>query len=176
MNEKEIYEEECGFHMEEDSPNAHSLTREEIRQELEEKGRIAKIQIAIANKALLDGTFESIIKQNKLKREEELNKKNHTPIKISQKFVDAIKDAADQDRKRKENKVFYYKVGDSLITKIDKENEKVYLLDKETGTWRENHDLWLDYIYGELLGRVIDFDDIYPIGEPWVYEPGRALL
>ena len=167
MNEKEIIEEEISFYMEEDSPDAHSLTREEIRQELEEKGRLAKIEGEKFRQALLNGTFKNNYKNNNLEKVDgELNKE-HTPINISQKFVDAIKDAAEQDRKKKENKVFYFKVFNSLITKIDQENEKVYMLDRKTGTWREHYDFWIDYQYGELRGRVIDFNDIYPIGEPW---------
>jgi formiminotetrahydrofolate cyclodeaminase len=67
----------------------------------------------------------------------------------------------------------YYRLAGSIMCKIDKDRNTMYILDRETGTWREDGSLYAEYLHGELHGHFMVFDDHYGIGEPWKYVPRK---
>ena len=123
----------AGFHMERGNSNTHSMTKEEIYRDIDEKARKAIEGAEEFNKRFLSGNL----------------KVNNSP------------------------EMRYYELSGGLIIKIDTSNDKLYILDEQSKTWRENFSLMAEYNHGDLNVNYIEFSDYYEIGEPWTYDAGK---
>ena len=132
-------------------PKSHKLTQEEINDEIDHNAYLA---------------IEGAKKLRKKLIADSLKEKGIDPGTVD---IDGIVDGKGPHYK-------YYKVKSTLMTKIDVDNKKLYILDRELNQWREDPGLATEYYYGELRGTFIVFDDKYEIGEPWVFDPKRVKL
>ncbi len=77
----------------------------------------------------------------------------------------------DSDIKKKD--IVYVKIDSGLIFKIDRNNLAGYRFNPQKKEWNYDGPSFCEYEYGELRGKIIHFDDHYPVGEAYVYRSAQ---
>ncbi len=91
-------------------------------------------------------------------------------------FVTAQKEKLqNNDIKKRNNGNVYYKMNNNLIVKINNNECALYVLDTKRKEWRYDSELYGEYAYGVVHMEPIEFEDIYPIGEPLDLNRGKVL-
>lgn len=150
-NNRNLNDDDFELNMVKGSSKVHSLSKEEIHDEIDHNAYLA-----------IEGAKET----RKKLIADDLREKGIDPSTVD---IDAIVNGKGPHYK-------YYKVSSTLMTKIDIDNHKLYILDRELNQWREDPSLMAEFDHGDLRGIFVIFNDKYEIGEPWVFDPKRVRL
>lgn len=72
-------------------------------------------------------------------------------------------------------KEHYYLMDKSIIIKINNDDCTLYVFDTKQKKWRLDPELYGEYAYGVLHLSPIEFNDVYPIGDPLDLSKGKKL-
>ena len=86
-------------------------------------------------------------------------------------FGQILHKQTDSDINKKD--IVYVKIDSGLIFKIDRNNLAGYRFNPQKKEWNYDGPSFCEYEYGELRGKIIHFDDHYPVGEPYVYRSAQ---
>lgn len=168
IEKRNIFSEPIGFHMESKNDGTHSLTKEELAVDLKNKRQQAIEEVRKQRKKYIYALLKyHKIDESKIDIDAILN--GNIPDWLKR----LSKETPVENLNLNDNKIIYFQLESGLVIKIDYENNSAYRFNIENQEWNEDVAKFNEYEYGELHGKPISFDDIYPIGEPFHY--GRQL-